>query len=65
MIHHISAKTLKHFLSGRKSNIKFQNQGFFEKQKSKSQLVGGTFFETVGELKCPSKPYSDVCKPDI
>ena len=45
------------FLIGKYSNFNFK------KKTSKSRYVGGTFFETTSEAKCPEKPLANPEKP--
>merc|ERR1711951_127836 len=54
-------KKSKTFLSGKKSNLNFQNRGFFWKKKSKSHQVAGTFFEPTSEAKCPRLVLHVLC----
>ena len=59
MIHDISAKNFKKYFKWKKIQLKVSKSGVFEKKKSQSQLVAGTFFETTSEAKCPEKPLAN------
>ena len=50
----ISAKNFKNFFKLKKIQLQLSKMGYFGmKKKSKSQWVGGSFFETTSETKHP------------